>query len=80
MFVQALHCCWEDLDFARHRSGQKRFRSVVAARDEVYLNLDVRQVGLGGASCGPGPMKKYRFNPNDTVSWTLSISPLGAGK
>ena len=80
MSVQALHCCWEDLEFARHRNGQKRFRSIVAARDEVYLNLDVRQVGLGGGSCGPDPMKKYLFDPKSPVSWTLSIAPLNAGK
>ena len=76
MFVQALHYTWEDLDFARHRAGQKRFRTPLVARPEVYLNLDVRQVGLGGGSCGPGPMAKYRFNPNEPVSWHLAISPV----
>ena len=76
MFVQALHYTWEDLDFARHRAGQKRFRTPLVARPEVYLNLDVRQVGLGGGSCGPGPMFKYRFNPNEPVSWHLAISPV----
>ena len=76
MFVQALHYTWEDLDFARHRAGQKRFRAPLVARPEVYLNLDVRQVGLGGGSCGPGPMFKYRFNPNEPVSWRLAISPV----
>ena len=76
MFVQALHYTWEDLDFARHRAGQKRFRAPLVARPEVYLNLDVRQVGLGGGSCGPGPMFKYRFNPNEPVSWHLAISPV----
>ena len=76
MFVQALHYTWEDLDFARHRAGQKRFRAPLVARPEVYLNLDVRQVGLGGGSCGPAPMFKYRFNPNEPVSWRLAISPV----
>ena len=77
MFVQALHYTWEDLDFARHRPGQKRFRAPLVARPEVYLNLDVRQVGLGGGSCGPGPMAKYRFNPNEPVSWRICVSPVG---
>ena len=76
MFVQALHYTWEDLDFARHRAGQKRFRTPLVARPEVYLNLDVRQVGLGGGSCGPAPMQKYRFDPNEPVSWHLAISPV----
>ena len=76
MFVQALHYTWEDLEFSRHRAGQKRFRAPLVARPEVYLNLDVRQVGLGGGSCGPGPMFKYRFNPTEPVSWHLAISPV----
>jgi hypothetical protein len=33
----------------------------------------VRQLGLGGGSCGPIAMKKYRFNPNEKVSWSMKI-------
>lgn len=73
MFVQALHYDWEDLAYSRHISGQRRMRTPLVPRDEVYLNLDVRQTGLGGASCGPVPMDKYRFNPNAPVEWTLKI-------
>ncbi len=73
MFVQALHYDWEDLAYSRHINGQRRMRSPLVPRDEVYLNLDVRQTGLGGASCGPGPMGKYRFDPNAPVEWTLRI-------
>ena len=77
MFVQALHYTWEDLEFSRHRAGQKRFRAPLVARPEVYLNLDVRQTGLGGGSCGPAPMQKYRFDPNEPVSWRICVSPVG---
>ncbi|MFI5698152.1 glycoside hydrolase family 2 TIM barrel-domain containing protein [Kribbella sp. NPDC051586] len=36
----------EDLEQARHRSD-------LVPRDELYVNLDVAQNGLGSASCGP---------------------------
>ena len=75
-FLQALHYTMEDLEFARHRIGQKRFRTPLVPRDEVCLNLDVRQLGLGGGSCGPLPMPKYSF-PIEPVTWTLKITPLG---
>jgi len=77
LFVQALHYGWEDLHFARHVNGQKRFRAVPVPREEVLVNLDVRQTGLGGASCGPAPMRKYRFSPDEPVEWTLKIERTG---
>ena len=76
LFVQALHYLPEDLEFSRHRAGQQRFRAPLVPRSEVCLNLDVRQLGLGGASCGPDPMKKYIF-PIETTSWTLRLEPFG---
>ena len=76
LFMQALHYGVEDLEFARHRSGQKRFRAPLVPREEVCLNLDVRQLGLGGASCGPGPMEKYVF-PVERTQWTLKLEPVG---
>ena len=45
--------------------------------EDVLLNLDVRQMGLGGASCGPAPMKKYLFDPKAPVEWTLKIERVG---
>ena len=78
LFLQALHFGWEDLFLARHDGWQKntlqirRHAPPVAQRD-VILNLDVRQTGLGGASVGPGPMEKYRFDPASPVSWTVRI-------
>ena len=74
LFVTASHYGWEDLDFARQRNGQQRFRAVPVPRKEVMLNLDVRQVGLGGNSCGPEPMKKYLF-PIEKTTWTLRMEP-----
>ncbi|MBO7683727.1 MAG: DUF4981 domain-containing protein [Kiritimatiellae bacterium] len=80
MFMQALHFGWEDIFLSRHDGWQKntwqirRYAPPVAQRD-VILNLDMRQMGLGGASVGPAPMEKYRFDPNAPVSWRLQIRP-----
>lgn len=73
-FVQALHNTWEDLEFSRHRSQQQRMWSGRRARPEVWLNLDVRQTGLGGASCGPRPEKQYLF-AIEPMKWTVHFRP-----
>ena len=75
MFVRALHYSTEDLENARHRAGQKRMRTPLVARPEVMLDLDIRQLGLGGASCGPRPMAKYIF-PIAEEKWTVRMEPV----
>ena len=75
LFVQALRCGWEDLEFARHRRGQQRVYAPVVDDRAIRLNLDVRQLGLGGGSCGPRTMDKYVF-PIERTSWTLRIEPV----
>ena len=75
-FVQALHYGWEDLEFARHRTAQQRFRSPPRPHAEVLLNLDCRQRGLGGESCGPNPpLPEYTF-PVEETRWTVTLAPL----
>ena len=74
LYVQALHYDWEDLLFAAHRNGETRYRAALRPRAEVCLNIDARQTGLGGASCGPNPLWKYRFDPQKNVSWTYRLS------
>ncbi len=76
LFVQALHYGREELEFARHRNGQQRFRGILSERPEVMLNLDLRQMGLGGASCGPRPMGKYLF-PTKDETWSVTLTPVG---
>ena len=73
--VQALHYGWEDLEFARHRNGQQRIYNPPQMRAEVCLNLDCRQTGLGGNSCGPRPEKEYLFAIEKT-SWSLTLKPV----
>jgi len=75
LFMQALHYGAEDMEFSRHRRADRRFRTPLVKRDEVCLNLDLRQLGLGGASCGPRPMDKYIF-PIQREEWTLKIEPV----
>jgi len=74
LFAQALHFDWEDLMYARHLNGEKRHNEILTPRKEVCLNLDLRQLGLGGASCGPKPMDKYIF-PVQSETYTITIAP-----
>jgi beta-galactosidase len=46
----------EDLFAARHTPDLR-------PRDAVVVNLDVRQRGLGTASCGPDTLERYRIAP-----------------
>ena len=47
--------------------AEERVFNPPPARPEVCLSLDIAQMGLGGASCGPIPMEKYilRARPFD---------------
>ena len=76
LFVQASRYSAEDLEFSRHRNGQQRFRSPPVPRDGIYVNLDVLQTGLGGGSCGPGPLEKYTIKLPQTVTWRVRLEPL----
>lgn len=76
MFVQALHYGKEDMEFSRHRGDERRYRAPLVPREEVLLNLDLRQTGLGGGSCGPLPLDKYRFKITEE-RWTYQIEPIG---
>jgi beta-galactosidase/beta-glucuronidase len=48
-------------------------------RNEVSLNLDYRQCGLGGASCGPGTLPQYLVPP-DNYQFTVRLRPFVAGE
>ncbi len=47
-------------------------------REEVILNLDYRQGGLGGASCGPGTLPQYLLQPG-TFEFTVRLRPFVVG-
>jgi beta-galactosidase len=61
----------EDLDAARHPTD-------LVARDEVYVNIDLAQNGLGTASCGPGVLPAYQLRAAG-ASWQVRLAPLPRG-
>jgi beta-galactosidase len=75
---QALEYGWDELYSARHLSGERRRNTPLVPEDATLLNIDIRQTGLGGGSCGPGPLNQYRFDAAATVEWTLCLSPAAA--
>jgi len=66
--VSAHHFTTEDLTRAKHTFELKR-------RDGITLNLDYKQSGLGGASCGPGTLPKYLIKP-EPAHFSVRIRPL----
>ena len=52
----ATHYHAKDLFAAHHTHDLQR-------REETILNLDLRQTGLGGASCGPATLPEYTLPP-----------------
>lgn len=60
-----LMACGEPtINFSAHRYTADNFEKArhtceLVPRDEIILNLDYAQNGLGTASCGPGPWEKY---------------------
>jgi beta-galactosidase/beta-glucuronidase len=66
--VSAHHFTAHDLAAATHGHKLKR-------RDEVILNLDMAQSGLGTESCGPGTLPQYLLNARD-YSYCLRLRPL----
>ena len=69
--VSAHHFTAEDLTAARHTFELKR-------RQEIILNLDHLQAGLGNASCGPGRLPQYLIEPVET-RFQVRLRPLGPG-
>ncbi len=57
--VSAHHYTAADLAAARHWHELK-------PREEITLNLDLVQSGLGGESCGPGTLPQYLVQPVET--------------
>ena len=82
MYMQALHFSMNELELQRHRGAgtwsdesKERFYAPMFPREEVMLNIDLRQLGLGNASCGPGVLECYAF-PNQREEWNLTFVPV----
>ena len=50
----------------------------LSPRPEIYFNLDVRNCGLGGASCGPGTLPPYLVQPGD-FAFSVLLRPFEPG-
>jgi beta-galactosidase len=72
--VTVSHFTADDLDAARHRSGEPKKFARLVPRGEILVALDEQQMGLGGASCGPEPMGKYKCLPHP-VDFRVSLRP-----
>ena len=75
----------DELDLQRHRGAgtwsdesKERFYAPMFPRKEIMLNLDIRQLGLGNGSCGPGTLECYAF-PNRREEWTITFVPVKGG-
>jgi beta-galactosidase/beta-glucuronidase len=57
-------------DFTNTRHAQELVR-----RENITLNLDAAQCGLGSNSCGPGPLEKYLLKPEE-ARFQVQLAPL----
>jgi beta-galactosidase len=68
--VSAHHFTTEDLTLARHTHELIR-------REDITLNLDYGQSGLGSASCGPGRLDKYQVK-SEEIRYSVRLRPFSA--
>ncbi|MHB9132123.1 MAG: beta-galactosidase, LacZ type [Armatimonadota bacterium] len=69
-----------ELNFSAHRFTTMDFERArhtydLTPRDEITLNLDYRQNGIGTGSCGPGPWEHYLLKPEE-FRFTLRLRPI----
>jgi beta-galactosidase len=69
--VSAHHYSTDDLTRCNHPHELTRL-------EEVIVNLDYAQSGLGSASCGPGRLEKYKLMP-EMLKYTLRLRPISVG-
>ena len=67
--TSALHFTPNDLDGVSHPYQ-------LTPRDETIVSVNLRSLGTGGATCGPGVLSQYQI-PNDRVyEWTYTLMPV----
>lgn len=71
MEFSAHRCTPHDLAAAKHPHEIKW-------REDIYLHLDYKQRGLGGASCGPDTLPQYDFWP-EPFHFEVVLRPLKPG-
>jgi len=55
----------EDINRSRHKPGEPAKFQRLVPRPAVIVSLDAIVMGLGGGSCGPGPMDEYILSPGE---------------
>jgi hypothetical protein len=70
--VSAHHCTARDLAHAAHTHQLPR-------RDDITLNVDLAQSGLGSESCGPGILPHYLLEAR-TYRYRLRLRPLSGSE
>ena len=82
LFVTAIHYGWEELWLARHHGNRThdslRAFAPLYPRREICVRLDLRQAGLGNASCGPKTLAGYLFE-NKPEAWKVTFVPVCNG-
>ncbi|HEY8456320.1 MAG TPA: glycoside hydrolase family 2 TIM barrel-domain containing protein [Actinopolymorphaceae bacterium] len=68
--AKASHYSDANLTAARHTTD-------VVREDVTYLTIDVRQRGLGGASCGPDTLPRYQVPSGTTYELRYRLLPIG---
>ncbi|HDN02038.1 MAG TPA: DUF4981 domain-containing protein, partial [Candidatus Bathyarchaeota archaeon] len=68
MEVSAHHYTAEDFEKAKHTCELNR-------REDITLNLDYMQSGLGGGSCGPDTLQQYLVKPKP-VRFSVRLRPI----
>ena len=68
----ALHA--KDWDLTHSIGHTHELHKILSAH--TILSLDCIQVGLGNASCGPGPLPEYMIKGNHTYSYTFRLEGL----
>ncbi|MBN9503748.1 MAG: DUF4981 domain-containing protein [Armatimonadetes bacterium] len=76
--VTVSHYSPHDVDDARHENGEPRKFNRLVPHRNIFVCLDEAQMGLGGASCGPGPLEQYRLKAEPT-KFRVIVKPLHAG-
>ena len=71
------------LNFSAHRFStndleQAQHTDELVMRDEIYLQLDYKQNGLGSGACGPKVLPQYELEPGP-FEFTVRLRPYFAG-
>lgn len=70
------------INFSAHRFTPEDFAEAkhmcdLVPRDEITLNLDYRQRGLGSAACGPDVLSQYELYPHE-FKFAVRLKPFSA--